>query len=234
MPHTTLSAEGARALGRLQLLAERREHDVLSHDRFLAAALPEIAAGLGCGRVSLWTYLPRDGGQRLRCEALHDRRGVAIELARLAEADHPAYFAELDRSGILCAADIQAHPALATLRETYLRPNDIRSLLDVPFAANGRRIGLLCGEQPGASIVWAPCQIAFMRRAGVVGSRLFHRLGCADAGSHGELRPWAPLRGHTRSGEPASGPADLDSAPGALDVTLPRRRVNDPAPSSPR
>ncbi len=177
MPLGRLSPEGARALARVQQLADCRAQGTLDGPTFVARAMRAIAEGLGCDRMSLWLHGDHAGGRTLVCRGLHDSSGrvATSELPPLVEAEHAAYFEALDRQGILSAADAQQHPALASMRESYLVPQDIRSLLDVPFAANGRRIGLLCGEQAGRRIDWQPAQVALMRRAGIVGSLLFER-----------------------------------------------------------
>lgn len=173
----TLSPAGTQALALLRGLALKREDELLSHDGFVARALPVIAAGIGCERVSLWMDAAPPGATRtLHCRGLFVSDASAADLPPLVEAEHPAYFGELDRHGILRAPDAPNHPALASLRDAYLRPNDIRSLLDVPFSANGRRLGLLCAEQTGRRLDWQPAHVAFMQQAGITGSLLFHRL----------------------------------------------------------
>lgn len=172
-----MTRAGAAAIGRLQHLARLREDCALNHESFVAEALPLIAEGAGCDRVSLWLYGPPRGAERvLHCRGLWVADSTVADLPVLVESAHPAYFAELDRRGILRAPEAQAHPALRSMRDAYLVPNDVRSLLDVPFAANGRRIGLLCAEQTGRTIDWQPSHVAFMRRAGITGTLLFQRL----------------------------------------------------------
>ncbi len=172
----------ALAITRLQHLARLRENQLLCHESFVAEALPVIAEGAGCDRVSLWMYGAPAGRERiLHCRGLWVAGSAAADLPPLVESAHPAYFAELDRHGVLKAPEAQAHPALASMRDAYLVPNDIRSLLDVPFAVNGRRIGLLCAEQTGRALAWLPTHVAFMRRAGITGSLLFHHLAEDEA-----------------------------------------------------
>lgn len=177
MPLAGLSPQGQIALASMQQLADRRAQGTLDGPGFVARALQAVAEGLGCDRMSLWLHGDHAGGRALVCRGLHDGsgRGATSGLPPLVEAEHAAYFEALDRHGILNAADAQQHPALASMCESYLRPHDIRSLLDVPFAANGRRIGLLCGEQVGRRVDWQPAQVALMRRAGICGSLLFER-----------------------------------------------------------
>ena len=171
-----LSDPGRRALARIRHCVHLHEHELLGLDDFFSQALPVLAEGLGCDRVSVWTYSQRGPQQALHCERLHHTGHDAAPLPPLVERQHPDYFRELDRWGILSANDALNHPALHSMREAYLRPNDIHSLLDVPFAVNGRRTGLLCGEQTVAPVEWSAAQISLMRQAGVIGSLFMHRL----------------------------------------------------------
>lgn len=172
----SLSAPGRRALARIRHCVHLHEQELLDLDAFFSQAMPVLAEGLGCDRVSVWTYSQRGPQQALHCERLHHTGHDTTPLPPLVEQEHPDYFRELDRWGILSANDAQSHPALHSMREAYLKPNDIHSLLDVPFAVNGRRTGLLCGEQTGAPIEWSAAQISLMRQAGVIGSLFMHRL----------------------------------------------------------
>ena len=171
-----LSDPGRRALARIRHCVHLHEHELLGLDDFFSQALPVLAEGLSCDRVSVWTYSQRGPQQALHCERLHHTGHDAAPLPPLVEQQHPDYFRELDRWGILSANDALSHPALHSMREAYLKPNDIHSLLDVPFAVNGRRTGLLCGEQTGAPVEWSAVQISLMRQAGVIGSLFMHRL----------------------------------------------------------
>lgn len=176
MPTGPLSDPGRRALARIRHFVHLHEQELLDLDAFFSQALPVLAEGLGCDRVSVWTYSQRGPQQALHCERLHHTGHDTTPLPPLVEQAHPDYFRELDRWGILSANDAQGHPALHSMCEAYLKPNDIRSLLDVPFAVNGRRTGLLCGEQTGATVEWSAAQISLMRQAGVIGSLFMHRM----------------------------------------------------------
>jgi GAF domain-containing protein len=178
----SMTPAAAQAITRLQHFARLRESGLLCHESFIAEALPVIADGAGCDRVSLWMYGAPTARERiLQCRGLWMAGSAAADLPPLVESDHPAYFAELDRHGVLRAPEAQSHPALASMRDTYLVPNDVRSLLAVPFAVNGRRIGLLCAEQTGRALGWPKAHVAFMRRAAVTGSLLFHHLAEDEA-----------------------------------------------------
>ena len=66
-------------------------------------------------------------------------------------------------------------PALQAMREPYLVPNNVRSLLDAAFMLNGRAYGMVCCEETVAA-----ARLARRRRAGAARHR--HPIGAADVG----------------------------------------------------
>lgn len=159
MPHI------AKAQEKLRSLMNRCRDGELSCDEFRQAMGPVIVAAVSCNRFSAWLH--RDTG-RLHCldrVSLCDPRGDA-GWTSLDSTDHPGYFSALHRTGVITAHDAMSHPALESLREGYLVPLDIRSLLDVAFSINGKRCGLLCCENRGEPVRWSSSDIAFVRWAG--------------------------------------------------------------------
>lgn len=183
MPTGLLTEEGRRAIVRIKQCVQLREHHALSHRAFLARGLAALAEGLGCDRLSVWTYARSGPPGVLRCEHLHAATPAPDPAARSLH-DHPAYFDAIDRDGLLNAGDALAHPALQTMRASRLLPDGVRAVLDLPFAINGSLIGLLCAEQTGRCVTWQPAQIALMRQATVIGSLFAHRMQRQHASTH--------------------------------------------------
>jgi light-regulated signal transduction histidine kinase (bacteriophytochrome) len=52
------------------------------------------------------------------------------------------------------ADDISTHPATKDFNETYSKPNNIKSLLDVPVWHNNQLYGIICAEVVGAKKRW--------------------------------------------------------------------------------
>ncbi|MFN3928418.1 MAG: GAF domain-containing protein, partial [Thermoflexus sp.] len=79
----------------------------------------------------------------------------------LRAADYPVYFEALRKGRAVDAADARHDPRTRELRESYLEPLGIFSLLDAPIRQGGRVVGVICHEQTGAVRFWTPDEIAF-------------------------------------------------------------------------
>jgi GAF domain-containing protein len=163
MPGVTASPEHLR-----QLVADHSS-GALSSDDFLHAVCIEAAERLRCNRASLW-HFEADGERRwLRCLAMHDEQPAAsIVGTELAESDYRDYFAALSATGVFESQDALGDARLAKLRDSYLVPLNVRSVLDVAFTVNGRSFGILCCEQVGQQREWRPHDVAEIRRIGTV------------------------------------------------------------------
>ncbi|MDP2106496.1 MAG: PAS domain S-box protein, partial [Desulfobulbaceae bacterium] len=70
------------------------------------------------------------------------------------------YCAALKKDEPIVVEDAWTHPATAELTEDYLRPHEIRSLLDIPLKLNGEITGVLCLEVKKRTRGWEPQEIA--------------------------------------------------------------------------
>jgi GAF domain-containing protein len=151
-----------------QLVADHSS-GAISSEAFLQSVCEVAAERLRCTRASLWHF--RTEGQRrwLRCLALHDEHPAASMVGvELAESDYPEYFATLGTDGVFDSADALNDKRLAKLRDNYLVPLNVRSVLDVAFTINGHNVGLLCCEQVGQTRQWRPQDVAEIRRIGTI------------------------------------------------------------------
>jgi two-component sensor histidine kinase len=79
----------------------------------------------------------------------------------LEKKDFPVYFAALQDNNIIHAIDIYTHPQTSQLSESYSRPNDIFSLLDIPLRISGELIGVMCFEKTGVQKTFSRDEISF-------------------------------------------------------------------------
>src|SRR6201998_1648557 len=63
--------------------------------------------------------------------------------------DFPAYFKAIEENKIILAPNIYTHPSTFQFNEIYSRPNDIISLMDIPFRIEGKLVGVICFEKIG-------------------------------------------------------------------------------------
>jgi GAF domain-containing protein len=154
---------------RLRQLAAAHVGGTLSADEFLQRVCALAADRLGCNRASLWRFESESGRRSLRCLAMHDDQPAASIVGNvLVESEYRDYFAALSETGVFQSADTFADPRLARLRDSYLVPLNVRSLLGVAFNVNGRTFGILCCEQVGDQREWRSHDIAAIRRIGTV------------------------------------------------------------------
>lgn len=121
-----------------------------------------IAGQLQVSRSSVWMYDAAAG--KLSCEKLFRADSLVFEsgLEQYAK-DYPGYFAELRKEHDIVAPDAATHPATREMAYAYLKPNNIESLIDLPFFNDGKVVGIVRCEQQGSRKEWNDDQETFMR-----------------------------------------------------------------------
>lgn len=105
----------------------------------------QITETIDTDRCSLWLY----NGDRtsIICKQLYvkaeDKWYDNIELFR---KDFESYFNHLDIDPIIVANNAEKHKATSCFLKTYLKPLNIKSMLDVPILYRGEVIGVFCIE----------------------------------------------------------------------------------------
>ncbi len=133
-------------------LSKRREADPSA---FLARVLETDAAMLGVARVSFWRFA--DGGRTIDCEDMWVAPARRHEPGPVLRAtSYPRYFRALGESRAIAADDARVDPRTNEFAESYLAPNGITSMLDVPVWRGGRVVGILCHEHVGPPRRWTP------------------------------------------------------------------------------
>jgi signal transduction histidine kinase len=118
------------------------------------------AQALGVERVGVWTLL--DEGRTLRCRYLLQRsKGLLFQGAILRAQDFPTYFEALDVRRAIVAHDALGSATTNELREAYLEPLGITSMLDAPIFLEGRVAGVVCHEHIGEPRTWSDAECAF-------------------------------------------------------------------------
>lgn len=145
------------------VLLQLARSDKSDFDRALHTITASAAATMEIARVSYWSLQENDG--TLVCELLHRHATRSADEqfkgTRLSAPDAPAYFAALAAKRPITAHDVSTHPATAGLRESYLQPLGITSLLDVPVWVRGEVVGVICHEHIGPAREWSAEEIDF-------------------------------------------------------------------------
>lgn len=104
-------------------------------------------------RVNAWLF--DEGKEQIECIGNYDTRvGKMIPQEALPVIDTPTYFSLFKHEKIILAADAQRSPYTSELNESYLIPNGIFSLMDIPLRSEGEIIGVICFEQVGLHRDW--------------------------------------------------------------------------------
>ncbi len=120
-----------------------------------------VSRALGCARVSIWTF-SEDGGAII-CDDLYQATENSHESGlRLEETAFPEYFDALRNYRVINAIDAETDPVTSGFLDVYLRPLNIKSMLDAPIrSAHGVR-GVICCESVGSARSWTIDEIAFV------------------------------------------------------------------------
>ena len=117
-------------------------------------AILEVAAEtLQTERVSMWRF--DDGRSNIECIGLFRRSEAHYETgARLARANAPAYFDAIEQERVIAAHDARTDPRTRDFMASYLEPNAIGAMLDVPLRRADASVGVLCVEHVGGPRTW--------------------------------------------------------------------------------
>jgi PAS domain S-box-containing protein len=107
--------------------------------------LAVTAHTLAADRVSMWRF--ERGRDWIVCanlyERVFDRHSSGLTLSR---AGAPRYFQALDSERVIDASNARGDERTREFVATYLVPNGIHSMLDVPLRQNGVTVGVFCAE----------------------------------------------------------------------------------------
>jgi PAS domain S-box-containing protein len=122
-------------------------------DERLRRILEISAHALHVNRLSMWQF--SEDRATIRCAGLYLSIGDRYESgSSLHRDDAPEYFAALERDRVVAAHDARTDPRTRAFLDTYLRPNDIGAMLDVPLRHDNATVGVLCAEHVGGARTW--------------------------------------------------------------------------------
>lgn len=136
-----------------------REGDV---ERYIQEILSKSAEALDCERVNAWVFSDKTGALD-NLLAYHQKRNDFSKEPSLNKDDLPNYFKFLTKNEIIVADDARSEPMNEELVDTYLVPNDIYSMVDVPLRSEGNMIGVICFEFTGDYHNWSKEEEKFMQ-----------------------------------------------------------------------
>lgn len=134
-------------LSKSQKIREGKLHDAIYE------ILEMSSKAVGSTRVNAWLF--SEDNSRIECIGNFDARvNQLVPLQDLPVFDKPNYFQLFETEKIIIASDAQHNTATKELSVTYLVPNNIQSIMDIPLRLEGEIIGVICFEQVGSQRVW--------------------------------------------------------------------------------
>jgi PAS domain S-box-containing protein len=116
--------------------------------------ITEIAARtLDVERASIWLF--NSEHTAIICHDVYQKSQNTHDRGQVLEArDFPRYFRALEESCVIAADDTLTDQRTNEFAESYLKPQRIASMMDIPLRLHGRIIGIICHEQTGATRKW--------------------------------------------------------------------------------
>jgi PAS domain S-box-containing protein len=136
----------------MTLTTRQADHEDSFADRL--RGILEVAAGtLGVERVSMWRFSA--DREAIHCVGLYRRSSSAHEAgAHLQRQDYSAYFAAIELERVIAADDARSDDRTAEFTSSYLDPEGIGAMLDVPLRQGGAVSGVFCVEHVGGARTW--------------------------------------------------------------------------------
>lgn len=107
---------------------------------------------LKTSRVSIWVYQKK---------AIHLALMYSNETKKfyrdgsINEKDHPAYFKAVKDKRVVSMVDTSDCPVCESMYESYLKPNNIQSMMDAKFIYDGKFKGVICIEHQNEKREWS-------------------------------------------------------------------------------
>lgn len=146
-----------------ELMALAKHDAIQSGDwnRSIDILLVKVAAILNVSRVSFWNYIKES--ERIVCIAQFSNGEITKDNIVLKKKDFPHYFEAIENEEVIDANDVYTNVNTQDFIDSYLKPLNIKSMLDVPYFLDGVLGGVLCIEQQLSSKNWTAEDLLFAR-----------------------------------------------------------------------
>ena len=135
-----------------------------TRDDARSAIVDVLLERMQCTRVSLWKFDGEGDDLALLCFASKTAGGTLdTSERRLRRSEFRDYFNALILKGTYLSVDAMNDPALQPMRESYLVPNHVVSMLDAAFLLNGRAYGAVCCEESAGQRHWRAAEVTALR-----------------------------------------------------------------------
>lgn len=122
-------------------------------DEAILEILESASRAMDNQRINAWVF--NEDQSQIDCIGNFDAsKNKMVEQQTLLRKDMPNYFKLLDTEKIIIASEALTDPQTSELVESYLKPHNITSLMDIPIRIEGDMIGILCFEHIENMRIW--------------------------------------------------------------------------------
>lgn len=124
-----------------------------------------ISETINTCRSGFWLY--NENKLELNCDKLYIKREDRFESGIILDGtQYPDYINILHEAPYILANDARSNEATKCFLDSYLKPNNVFSLLDIPVFHNGKIVAVLCQEQTKRIRIWQKSEINFLFQVG--------------------------------------------------------------------
>jgi len=122
----------------------------------------KTAEALKCDRTSVWLY--NEEKNCITADFIYIKaEDEIVNGTSIFAKDVPHYFEALETKEVIDAVDAATHPATYEFKDVYLKPLNIKSMLDIPLLQAENSIGVICNEYVGEQKTFSDNEISFAR-----------------------------------------------------------------------
>ncbi len=137
----------------VELLAKSRKIRDGNLNEAIFEILQTVSRATDTQRVNAWLF--DEGLTQIYCIGNFDSiKNSFVEQGALPRIALPNYFKLFETEKIIITNDCLNSPVTEELKDIYLEPHDIQSLMDIPIRIEGEMIGVLCFENVGKKREW--------------------------------------------------------------------------------
>jgi PAS domain S-box-containing protein len=139
-------AVAKQTIDRQSILLEMYKEDISDLENTLKNVTETVAKALDVDRVGVWFF--NNEKTVLKLSDLYILQENRHEKDLLLDSDdYPVYIDAIRKSHNITAEDAMIHPDTKEFKDSYLIPEGIQSMMDVPIWLQGDMVGVLCHEQ---------------------------------------------------------------------------------------
>lgn len=128
--------------------------------KFVEEVLIESSIALECARTNIWLF-DKKRTSMINVLAFDAINGNFYNEGSIKRKEIPNYFKFLEKDEIIVADDALNYEMNKELIDSYIIPNNVTSMMDVPIRSEGKMIGVVCFEHVDKLVKWTDADINF-------------------------------------------------------------------------